>query len=501
MAKKNLLETLIHSLNQSELKRFTLYTKTYASNKSYIDLFKSIKNNHTNKTDKNNNKLAQQRRYLYRIILESLIQKSNKSSVENEVLFYINSANYLIKKQLPEHAYDIINKALHIVKKYEMTGYHLQLIEIEKQIRMYINPKGYRSDDEIFQEEVDLIEYQKQLHTLKAVYNKILNYKKRSGYIDLNEWTKLYHQIKKMGFPDTSEECSTLKSKHYYYFNQTLLYFIRRNHQKAYDYSSKMIKVDPGPLSKREYLNGLLEHSTSCYCLGKTDETLETISMVKEFYQKGVFGKFENIALKIFYYRANYELVSYVFKGDKEMVEKKMEIIEKELTYWGDKIPIAMRMILATAFKLGYAALGNYKKMGKEINFLIDSLHSGLRLDAHEDGLIWNLMYIFSKDDLDFLENQASQAYKHFQKNNVIENMDNYYKLKITKLFLNYSKMKIDRKEFLHSFKKVLEEKLSYFDNNFLEMDYPYLMWVNSQISGKSLLQTAREMEKTHLNN
>ena len=232
MAKKNLLESLVHSLTQSELKRFALHTKTYASNKSYIELFKAIKNNKINKLEKNDNKYAQQRRYLYKIILESLIQKTKKTT-EDEVLFWIKSANYLLRKQLPEHAYQTLNKAFAIVRKQEMIGYHLQIIEIEKQIRRYINTKGYRSDEEIFQEELSLIKQQKQLHTLKAVHNRILNYKKRYGYIDRKRWNIIFKEIKKMEAPSTPQECHTSRAAYYYYFNQTLLFWIKRSHQKA----------------------------------------------------------------------------------------------------------------------------------------------------------------------------------------------------------------------------------------------------------------------------
>jgi len=499
MAKKNLLESLIHSMNQSELKRFALYTKTYASNKSYMDLFKAIKNNSVHKIEKSTNKYAQQRRYLYRIILESLVQKNDKT-IESEVLFLIKAANYLLKKQLPEHAYQIVNKAINMVDRYEMIGYHLQLIEIEKQIRMYIDPKGYRSDEEIFEEEVNLIEKQKQLQTLKAIFNHIYNYKKQYGYIDLGRWNTLYREIREMGALTTVNECYTKRAAYHHYYSQTLLYFVRRSHRKSYEYSKEMIKLDPGPLTKQEYLNGYLEHSSSCLTLGRTNELLDTLSHVKDLHDKGFFGTYDNISLKIFYYRANNELLAHVFNGDETKVRAKLEEINKEMDYWGDKIPIAMKVILATGLKLGYLALGEYKKMSKQIHFLIGNYKPGLRLDAYEDGLIYNLMYIFMKDDLDYMENQAQKAYKHFKQMSIKDNIDLDFKLDVAKLFLDYSKMKMNKTDFLNAYKKLIEFKLSHFDNYFLEIDYPYLIWTNSQLTGKAFLETARDMAKTHLN-
>jgi len=499
MAKKGLLEALIESLNQSELKRFTLYTKTYASNKSYMELFKAIRSHKHKKPEKYSNKYAQQRRYLYRIILESLIQKSDKS-IENEVLFFIKAANYLLKKQLAENAYQMVNKALSIVTKYEMIGFHLEVIEIEKQIRIYMNPPGHRSDAEIMKEEMDLLEQQKQLQVLKIAHNHILNYKKRFGYIDDSRWNILRKEVRDMGFIDEVKNCYTQKAQYYFYYNQALLNWIKHNHTEAYEHTSNLIKIKPEPLTKQEYLNALLEHSSSCYCLGKTNEILSTLSRVQDLHKKGVFGKFENITLKIFYYRSNYELSAYVFMGQEENVKKKLLEIEEGMAHWDDKIPLAMKMILATGLKLGYLATGEFKKMAKEINFLVNNYKSGLRLDAFEDGLMWQLIYTYMKDDMDFLEKQAKYAYKHFSNKQNKDDQDVKFKIDTSRLFLEYSQSLWSKREFLLKFKNLLDTKLSHFNNHFSEIDYPYLIWVNSQISGKPFLDAAYEMSHQYLN-
>ena len=492
MPKKKFLEILIESMTQSELKRFALYTKTYASNKSYLELFKSIKNGATVKTQKYDNKYAQQRRYLYRTILESFILKDTEKSPENEVLFLIKSAGYLLKKQLPEQAYAIINKALQLVKKYEMTGYHIEIIELEKQVRMYANHKKHRSDEEIIEEEQNLIKYQKELQTLKLIYNHIINYKKRYGYIDNRLWQQMYDEIKEMGLPESAEKCHTQRAKYYYYYNLTLLNGIRHRHASAYEYSKKLIQIDTAPISKMEYLNGLLEHSSSCICLGKTDEVLNILKQIDQYFNKGLFGQYDNVALKIFYYRSNYELMSYVFKGDKENVIRKLNEIEKGMKKWGDKIPMEMKLILASVLKLGYLSLKNTKKTATQISFLLNNYKSGLRLDAYDDGLIYSLIFAFEKNDTEYLERQAKIAQKHFNRYKNPKDIDVSFKIKTAALFLQYATYKIDKKELLIKYKKLLINKLKMFDNQFSEIDYPYLLWVESQLRQQDLLETAR---------
>lgn len=499
MAKKRFLETLIESMTQSELKRFALFTKTYTSNKSYLELFKSIKNGTAIKTKKYDNKYAQQRRYLYRTILESLIVKSTEKSPESEVFFLIKSAGFLLRKQLPEQAYAIINKALTLVKKHEMIGYHIQIIELEKQIRMYTNLKTQRSDEEIIIEERNLIEYQKGLQTMKLIYNFIINHKKRFGYIDEKLWDKLYKEVIKMGLPDSVDECKTERSKFYYYYNFSLLNWIRHKHLLAYEYSKKIIEIDPTPIPKIEYLNGLLEHSTSCMCLGKPKELISVLQEVKQNYNKGLFSYYDNIALKIFYYRSNYELMSYVFMGDEEKVIEKIAEIEKGIKKWGDKIPLGMKLILASILKFGYWVIKDIKKAATHISFILNNFKSGLRLDVYDDGLIYSMMFAFEKDDIDYLERQVKIAYKQFNQYENKDDIDVSFKIETAKLFMKYAFYEINKQEFLKQFQSLLLEKLKLFDNNFSEMDYPYLLWVESKIRRLDILETARILYKERL--
>jgi len=499
MAKKNNLEALIYSLSPVESKRFSLYTKTYASSKSYLQLFKEIKNKTHKKPERYSNKYAQNRKYLYRMILESLIFKSKEKSPEAEVLFYIKSARFLINKQLPDQAYNIINKALQIVKKYEMIGFHLELIGLEKEVRMYTNPKDYRSDKEIVDEEKELIIVQKHLLTMKLIHNHILTYKKKYGYIDELLSEKLQNEVKEMGMPADVKECLTYKEKYYYYISQALLNRLVHKHKSAYEFSKYFLSMNIEPLSKVEFLDGLLEHSTNTICLGRNDEVLDILSFVKKSFDRGDFGSYDNIALKIFYYRSNYELLSYIFKGDRKKVEEKITEIEKEIKDWDEKIPPEIHLILSAALKLGYIALGNMKKAGLHISRLINNYKSGLRLDAYEDGVLSHLFYMFIKNDMDYLENFSLKAYQHFMNHKNKDDIDVSFKIKTSKLFVDYSKYKISKKQLLEKFKQLLEEKMRFFDNNFSETDYPYLIWVNSLIEKKDFLQTASEMSKYRL--
>lgn len=501
MAKRHFLEDLVKSLTKGELKKFSFYTKNISSQKSYLDIFNEIRKNKTVKHQKYDNKYAQQRRYLYNIILESMIHRDHEESAEGKVFFYIKSANYLLRKQLPEQAYDIINKALNIVRKHEMFGYHLAILELEKEVRLFTNPSKYRPDSEILEEEKKLIDYQKELQTLKLIFNHIRSQKKKFGIIGSQAWLKIKDEILEMGLFPEEHFYKTNKAKFYFYYSWVLLYMFGQGYKIAYEFAKKMMALPKDGLSKSEKLNAILQYSSCAMEMGNTQEILKVLSEVKKDFDYGEYSFYERTELQIFYYRSNYELTSYVFEGQKDKVIKKIEEIEKGIKHWDKKIPLEIKMVLAAALKLGYYAVGDIKNAKKQVLFLIQNQNSGLRVDAYEDGLIYHMFFIFEKNDMSYLENESRKIFYYFKYHYPdIKDPDVIMKKQISHLFLEYAMYKIDQNELLESLKKTTLDRYEADKNDFLEIEYPYLIWVNSKLQQKSFLETAAAMAKTHLN-
>ncbi len=500
MAKRNFLKDLIKSLTQGELKKFSFYTKNISSPKSYLEIFNDIRKNKTAKPKKYDNKYAQQRRYLYNIILESMVHRAHDETIEGKVFFYIKSANFLLRKQLPEQAYDIINKALTLVRKYEMFGYHLAILDLEKEVRLFTNPSNYRPDNEIIEEEKNLINYQKELQTLKLIFSHIRNYKKKYGFIDTQTWLKLRDEVIEMGLLPDEHYYKTNKAKFYFFYSQALLHLLGHQFRDAYHYGKKIMDLPKTNLAKSKILNAELDYSTFALETGNTQVALETMSNIKKAFERGEYGFYERTALQIFYYLSNNELLSYAFEGEKDKIIEKLEEIENGMAYWGDKIPLEIKIILATALKLGYYAIGNYKKAIKQINLIIQNKKSGLRLDAYEDGLMYYMMYIFDKNDKAFLENEARKIYYYFKYRDLeSKNDDVFTKKNLARLFLQYAMYKIDKNKMLTELKTLLTERIERY-GGFMEIEYPYLIWTNSRLQNKDFIETAREMTKTYLN-
>ena len=117
-------------------------------------------------------------------------------------------------------------------------------------------------------------------------------------------------------------------------------------YQEGYYHSEKLIFFNKYTLSSIEYLNGLLDYTTSCVCLGKFNDLLVVLNRVQKEYKQGNFGDYNSTALKIFYYRSNYELMSHVFLGNEIEVQLKIKEINIGLREWSNNTTFEMRIII-----------------------------------------------------------------------------------------------------------------------------------------------------------
>ena len=499
MAKRNYLEDLVNSLTQGELKKLSFYTKNITSKKNYLEILDDIRKNKTSKRQKYDNKYAQQRRYLYNIILESMVQKVQDDTIEGKIFFYIKSVNYLLSKQLLEQAYDIINKALNIVRKYEMFGYHLAILELEKEARLFTNDSKHRTDNDITEEEKKLITFQKELQTIKLIYSHILTHKKKYGFMDPQQWLKLKNDTIQMGLKSSADSYQTNKAKFYYYYSQAILHLLGHRNTDAFNFGRKILEVPKTSLSKFEILQASLDYSSLALEAGYIQEVLKATSGVTKAYKRGEFGSFDKTGLQIFYYCANHDILSYVFEGQKEKLLQKLAEAEIEYKKWENKIPLGMKIIITTGFIIGYFAVGELKKSIKRIQFILQNQRAGLRLDAYEGILIYHLLTIFDKNDISFLENESRKVYYYF-KYRYLESKNKEVKTKknIAHLLLQFAMYRISKKEMLTEMIRII---LDWFkeNNGYAEIEYPYLIWANSKLQNKTFIEMAAEMSKVYL--
>lgn len=492
MRRKNGLEILIKSLNKGELRQFTLHSNIYSSKKVYLKIFKKIQ-----RGELIDNNLSQQKMYLYNSILESLVGKIKINTPESKIFYHINCADFLFRKQIPTQAYSHIKKALKVSKKYELFGYHIQLIEKEKQIRLYLDTKKERSSFEINIEEILLIKLQQKLQEKRKIYNFILDYKKKYGYLDKLSFSELNKKVNESESLAEGGGNLSIRINYYHHFSKSILFWMQKKHESAFKHTKLLSKLNKNVLSPSEYLNGILEHTTSCICLGKFKEVLQLLKHVRYEYNLGTFGNYNNIILKIFYYCSNYETMSYVFLGEQDSLKQKIIEINKGIKCWEGKIPLEMKFVLASVLKLAYIALGELDKAKKEIFFILNEKNTTIRIDAYEDSLMSNLIIIFEQGDVSYLESFSFKTITYFKshKNKGAKHVK--INRNISKAFYDYSIYKLTKKEFLFLYQKLIEKEM--IKVTFSELYYPYLIWVYAQINNTTYIKTAEKMYKNKL--
>src|SRR5690606_29436490 len=114
-----------------------------------------------------------------------------------------------------------------------------------------------------------------------------------------------------------------------------LYYWMIFDHKNAYLHSKELLA--PGMLAMRpaEYLDGILEHVTSCVCLGYFEEALAGLSLAADFVKQHKFDQSNAFLIRIFYYDISYKLIIYSYMGAVDALKEAIETAELKTAQYG----------------------------------------------------------------------------------------------------------------------------------------------------------------------
>ena len=482
------LEKLIKSLSRGELKTFSLSIK---NNKSpeYYKLFRQLKADKEIANSSDNN--AQRRKYLYDSLLESL--NRNVDSIDSEIIKKLLNTETLFKRQLVKEAWKEVNKAQKLAQKHERFGILIQILEYKKSIGFYLDSFSRYDHLELSQFEEKVLNQQLIYLRTKNLYMEILGLKKEIGYLESNFDKSLFSKFDVEIAPDMVSKRALFYSK----MTKAIYHWMLKEHNEEYLLTKQIIEETDVIIDTTEYLMGNLEHLTSCVCNATFNELLLTLEHLKEKYSKGFFGNSKSIELKLFYYAANYEIMSYAYLGDEERLICKIEEVEEGIEYWKKNLSKEMLIVIYSALKLAYYLLGNKKLSSYYINKILSESNKAIRKDAFEEALLLNLVSAFDKDDYDFQESVLLKTIRYFKNNDMIDSFE--YKL-VTSFKKNITNSDI--------FLKVYYELESYFDNYFYKLSdgryfsENYLLiyiWLISKIKKEPIMQIMKKWSNNKL--
>ncbi len=407
------LERLIKSLSRGELKAFSSSMKK-ESDTVYFKLFKDIKK----KGIANLKSSVHNRKYLYDSILESLSKTT--SNIDTIILKKLLNTEILFNKQLIKESWKEVNKVQKLAEKYERFGFFIQILEWKKTIGFYKTDFTRQDYIELSTLEEKVINQQAIYLQTKNLYMEILGLKKEIGYLPLHYDKTFFSKFKVQIAPDVNSN----RSEFYSQITQAIYHWMLKEHNKEYKLTKEVvenieIKIDP-----TEYLIGSLEHLTSCVCNASFNELLSTLNILKNNYYKGYFGINTNIELRLFYYAANYEIMSYTFQGNSKMLILKIKEVEEDIEYWGKKLSKEMLIVTYSALKIGHYLLGNTKEAMSYVNKMLNESNKSIRKDAFIDALLFNILMSFDKHDFDYKENTLIKTIRYLKKNDMMQSFE-----------------------------------------------------------------------------
>ncbi len=473
------IEKLIKSLKQGELRAFSLKVK---QNKApeYFNLFKQIKKGKVHDNKEN----AQRRKYLYDSLLDSLNKKTD--SIDANILKKLLNTETLFKRQLIKEAWKEVNKAQRLAQKHERFGFFIQILEWKKSIGFYLETFTRQDYFELLRLEEKALNQQLMYLKTKNLYMEILNLKKEMGYLPLNFDKEKFIRFE-MEIPP---EVISKRTLFYSRITKAIYYWMQKKHEQEYQLTKQNVLETDVDIDYAEYMIAHLEHLTSCVCNASFNELVYTMHELRDKYKQGYFGNNVNIELKLFYYAANYEVMSYVFMGKQNLLKEKIIEVEQGIAFWIKNLSKEMLIIIYSALKMGYYFLGDTKKSKYYVNKMLNESNKNIRKDAFDDATLFNLIIVFDKHDVEYQESVINKTVKYFKSSNMKDSFEYKFALSLKKnLFDNkiFHKVYDDMEnQFNKYFYKLSDGRL--YSENYL----PIYIWLLSKIKNKPLLNVTK---------
>ena len=481
------IQKLVQSLNQGELKQFSLKVKK-ANNTEYNKIFQSIRlgkePQYTNK-----NTFSQRKKYLYDTLIELLNNSTN--SIDAIILKKLLSLETLFKRQLNILAFKEANKAQKLAEKHERYGLLIQIFEWKKNI-------GYYLEDFTRQDYFDLSEREEhilneQLCYLKAKnkYMEILNLKREFGYLNSDHDRTIFSK-----YGEINQSTESNRTLFYSRMTKAIYHWMLKEHDEEYKLTKINIQSVDIDVDNVEFMIAHLEHLTSCVCNANFAELVSTLNNLKSKNQDGFFGKNMIIDLKLFYYSANYEILSYAHMGNMEQLRLKVNEVESEISAWGSNMSKEMLSVIYTALKMGHYYLGDVKKSKYYINKMINNYSGKIRKDVYFDALLFNLIIIFDNlEDIDYLDSNLNSTIRFLKINNMKNSFEYLFASSLRKHIHDdriFEKVYNDLEPKFHKYFYKLKNGKLYSENY-----QPIYLWLLSKVKNEPFIKVVKNWSKS----
>lgn len=489
--KKNDIKDLIDSLSQAEKRFFLQYLKSqnHQTTPYYLELFKAYASSESklaqlpemaSKKAFSNAKIR-----LYQQLMQSLRIYHQDSSAELQVQHLICEIEILYDRGLPEQSQTLLLKAQKVASEQENFGLLLQLLNWERKLNLILDSPT-RSNQQIITEEQKIFAQFDEITQLENLFGKVIAIKKGNGYVKGAAKKNLEQIVLKNPLLDNDHTIMSRRGVYYYNFILSLYYWLVLDHKKAYEYSAKLLAPELQYISPNEYLEGVLQHTTSCMGLGYFEETLEGLLLADAFIAQKRFQHSTFFLLRVFYFRICYKMIVYIYMGSINELRQTIQEANLQIARFNAQLSIEMKLVIYGNLRNACIAAGDFEQAEKLLNMLLYKESKYVRKDVYNDLFLSRIFSHIANRDYALVPAMASAAYRQYKQTEEQQNKHDVG-LKISTLLMkdhDYEAMSA-RKKVMTDVKLILGEAIAAHAglNKFHEIYTFYLIWTDSILS------------------
>jgi hypothetical protein len=505
--KKDDLKVLIESLSLAEKRHFFQYVKSLSHQATpyYLELFKALSTSEsqvdqlpemTSKKAFSNAKIR-----LYQHLMQSLRNYHEGSSTELYIQNLICEIEILYDRGLPEQSLTLLKKAQRSASEQENFGMLLQFLTWERKLNIILDVPT-RSNQAILSEEQKIFDQYEEINKLEHIYSKVMEIKKKHGYVKGAARRDLERAILKNPKLESKGKLVSKRGVYYYNFILSLYYWLTLDHKQAYLFSSELLATELQHISPNEYLEGVLQHTTSCMGLGYFEETLKGLVLAEAFVSQKRFQHSTFFLLRMFYFRICYKMIVYIYMGNIQGLRDTIKEANVQIAKFSQQLSIEMKLVIYGNLRNACIAVEDFEQAESLLDMLLYKESRHVRKDVYNDLFLSRIFSHLATKEYSLVATAAAAAYRQFK---LIEKEHNKYDagLSIASILMKDCDFENPKTMFtvLSDIKSILHESIiSYAGLNMFHEIYTfYLIWTESLLNKQPFCSAASTWYKQYV--
>jgi hypothetical protein len=413
---------LISAMSGGEKRYFSKFSKSFnatGEQPMFLQLFQYLENDESELPkvffESSPQALTTTKRRLYQNILKSLRSMNEGKSIDISIGNQLADIEILYHLNLPEQGAFIINNTRRLAASHERFGLLLQVLEWEKRLNIVLDTPT-RSAEVILAEEQKVLQQFRQVMDLENIYGKAKTLKKQYGYVKGKMKKNLEKETIAAPAMVKLADCLSEKARYYYYFIYALHSWMVFDHEQAYNYSKHLLSTAAPVILPDDYIEGILEHITSCVCMGFFEEALNGLAISAAYMEVHKLDQSPAFVVRMFAYNSVYRLIIYNYMGSRTKLRNVIKETESNLIRYEKLLSFEIRQVIVGNLMNAYVGIGDLNKADEIWNGMFNKQAKTVRRDIYADLYLFRLFSLLQAGNYSLLQSAALSASRYYHK-------------------------------------------------------------------------------------